>query len=103
MLYHNCTVKLLNFSSSFYNTEKDSSNGDVPAKIAKVSASVEKDEKKTRDKKATDIMVIQFLSNLFELESMHSYVYYYYGPSFDLEFYYSSWKCMSGKGKQNVC
>lgn len=90
VLYHNCTVKLLNFSSSFYNTEKDSSNGDVPAKIAKVSASVEKDEKKTRDKKATDIMVIQFLSNLFELEPMHSYVYYYYGPSFDLEFYYSS-------------
>lgn len=67
-----------------------------------MSASVEKDEKKTRDKKATDIMVIQFL-NFFELEHMHSYVYYYNGPSFDLEFYYSSWKCMSGKRKQNVC
>lgn len=48
------------FTSSFFNTEKDSSNGDIPAKIAKVSASVEKDEKKTRDKKATDIMVICF-------------------------------------------
>lgn len=34
---------------------------------------MEKDEKKTRDKKATDIMVIQFL-NLFELEPIHSFI-----------------------------
>ncbi|XP_046677298.1 LOW QUALITY PROTEIN: N6-adenosine-methyltransferase catalytic subunit [Homalodisca vitripennis] len=49
--------------------EKDPTDGDVPAKTAKLTTTVEKDEKKSRDKKATDIMSLLSMPSIKEKEN----------------------------------
>ncbi|KAG8273549.1 N6-adenosine-methyltransferase subunit mettl3 [Homalodisca vitripennis] len=49
--------------------KKDPTDGDVPAKTAKLTTTVEKDEKKSRDKKATDIMSLLSMPSIKEKEN----------------------------------